>query len=96
MNYRNIDNDYRLYNHVGRFYRNELTKTQLVWILKEANYSDREINNALNDYFEIHIRSNNIAYYLIVASSFIILGLYFLHKVLLWSTKKMPTEPKAF
>lgn len=48
MDYRNIDEDAKLLHHIKRYYNEEINETQLRYILNDANYSEREIDNALN------------------------------------------------
>ena len=36
----------------------QLTKEQVHWVLKDEGYSEREIDNAISDYYSIHIRSD--------------------------------------
>jgi len=66
MEYRNIDNDYNLYHHTKRFYKKELTEVQLRWILKDQNYSPKEISSAIEDYYLIHVRSSKLVIVMIV------------------------------
>jgi hypothetical protein len=79
MEYRNIDNDYKLYHHVKRFYNKELTEIQLKWILKDQNYSDKEISSAISDYYLIHIRSSKFVLILTTFSLLILPLLYILY-----------------
>lgn len=59
MSYRNIDEDIRLLTMSKRYWtENQLTEEQVYWILAGEGYSDTEIKNALNDYYNIHVRSN--------------------------------------
>lgn len=83
MEYRNIDNDYKLYHHTTRFYNKELSKIQLIWILKDANYSESEINQAINDYYEIHIRTTKLINYFILGCISILLLVLLMQKVML-------------
>ena len=36
----------------------QLSKEQVHWVLKGEGYSEKEIENAISDYYYIHIRSN--------------------------------------
>tara|TARA_B100001769_G_scaffold225860_1_gene187071 strand:- start:176 stop:454 length:279 start_codon:yes stop_codon:yes gene_type:complete len=58
--YRNIDQDERLLIMVRRYWDEEdqLTEEQLHWVLKDEGYSETEINQAISDYWIIHIRSD--------------------------------------
>ena len=60
MGYRNIDEDERLFIMARRYWDQEdqLTEQQLHWVLKNEGYSTTEINQAISDYYIIHIRSN--------------------------------------
>ncbi len=63
--YRNIDEDERLLVMARRYWDKEdqLTEEQLHWVLKNEGYSKDEIDNAISDYFAIHIRSNILFHY---------------------------------
>lgn len=66
VEYRNIDNDYVLFKTVKRYYEGEsLTQDQLLWILNSDGYSKEEVDRALYDYYLIHIRTTNIANYIL-------------------------------
>ena len=57
--YRNIDEDARLLNMAKRYWsEDQLSKEQVHWVLKGEGYSEREIDNAISDYYAIHLRSN--------------------------------------
>ena len=60
MTYRNIDEDERLLIMARRYWDQEdqLTEQQLHWVLNNEGYSKTEINQAISDYYIIHIRSN--------------------------------------
>ena len=59
MSYRNIDEDIRLLTMAKRYWTEEqLTKEQVHWVLKSEGYSEREIDNAISDYYSIHMRSD--------------------------------------
>ncbi len=64
MEYRNIDNDFRLYKLIKRYYEDKsLTKNQLFWLLTNEGYSQAEIDKAVYDYYLIHVRTDTITYY---------------------------------
>jgi len=59
MSYRNIDEDIRLLTMAKRYWTEEqLTKEQVHWVLRGEGYSEREIDNAISDYYSIHMRSD--------------------------------------
>ena len=59
MSYRNIDEDIRLLTMAKRYWTEEqLTKEQGHWVLRGEGYSEREIDNAISDYYSIHMRSD--------------------------------------
>ena len=63
--YRNIDVDERLLIMARRYWDEEdqLTEEQLLWVLKNEGYSKDEIDNAISDYWSIHIQSNILLHY---------------------------------
>ena len=63
--YRNIDEDERLLTMARRYWDEEdqLTETQLYWVLKNEGYSTKEIDNAISDYWSIHLQSNILLHY---------------------------------
>jgi hypothetical protein len=65
--YRNIDDDKRLLIMVRRYWDEEdqLSEKQLYWVLKNEGYSKKEIENAISDYWAIHIRSNILLHHFI-------------------------------
>lgn len=66
MIYRNIDEDLRLLTMAKRYWtEDQLSKEQVHWILGNEGYSEREINNAISDYYNIYIRSDIMVYYFI-------------------------------
>lgn len=71
MDYRNIDEDAKLLHHIKRYYNEEINETQLRYILNDANYSEREIDNALNDYMLVHIKPIVYINYLLLISIFL-------------------------
>ena len=58
--YRNIDVDERLLNMARRYWDSEdpITEEQVHWVLRDEGYSKCEIDNAISDYWDIHLRSN--------------------------------------
>jgi hypothetical protein len=72
MEYRNIDEDAKLLHHIKRYYNEEINETQLRYILNDANYSEREIDRALNDYMLVHIKPMVYINYMIMLSIFAI------------------------
>lgn len=66
MSYRNIDEDLRLLTMAKRYWSEEqLTKEQLYWVLGNEGYSEKEINSAIDDYYQIHLRSNILLHHFI-------------------------------
>ena len=65
--YRNIDEDERLLIMVRRYWDQEdqLSEKQLYWVLENEGYSKKEIENAVSDYWTIHIRSNILLHHFI-------------------------------
>ena len=64
--YRNIDEDIRLLTMARRYWtEDQLTKEQVHWVLKGEGYSEREIDNAISDYYSIHMRSNILLHHFI-------------------------------
>lgn len=64
--YRNIDEDIRLLNMARRYWaEKQLSKEQVHWVLKGEGYSEKEIENAISDYYYIHIRSNILLHHFI-------------------------------
>lgn len=61
MSYRNIDEDIRLLTMAKRYW----VKEQVHWVLKGEGYSEKEIDNAISDYYSIHIRSNIMLHHFI-------------------------------
>ena len=52
--------DERLLNMAARYWDKDdpLTEEQVHWVLKDEGYSKDEIDNAISDYWDIHLRSN--------------------------------------
>ena len=63
--YRNIDVDERLLHMARRYWDAEdsITEEQLHWVLRDEGYSKDEIDNAISDYWSIHIRSSILLHY---------------------------------
>lgn len=83
MSYRNIDEDIRLLTMAKRYWTEEqLTKDQIHWVLKNEGYSEREIDNAISDYYSIHMRSDIMLHWyiaplvLLVVMTALIIQLY--------------------
>ena len=57
--------DERLLNMARRYWDAEdlITEEQVHWVLRDEGYSKDEIDNAISDYFAIHIRSNILLHY---------------------------------
>lgn len=59
MEYRNIDNDLKLYKFAKRYHEEDnLTIEQIKWVLGSEGYSEKEVNRAIEDYFLIYVRTN--------------------------------------
>ena len=64
--YRNIDDDARLLNMAKRYCsEDQLTKEQVHWVLKSEGYSEKEIENAISDYYNVYLRSNILLHHFI-------------------------------
>ena len=64
--YRNIDDDARLLSMAKRYWsEDQLTKEQVHWVLKSEGYSEREIENAISDYYNVYLRSNILLHHFI-------------------------------
>lgn len=56
MEYRNIDQDIHLLKGVRRYWNDDqISKEQLYWILEDKGYSEKEIDNAITDYYYVYI-----------------------------------------
>jgi len=60
VEYRNIDTDYILYKIIKRYYSREINLDQVYWTLESENYSKKEIDCAVYDYYLVYIRTNQI------------------------------------
>jgi hypothetical protein len=59
MEYRNIDQDINLLKGVRRYWgEDQISKEQLYWILEDKGYSEKEIENAITDYYYVYIWTN--------------------------------------
>jgi hypothetical protein len=82
--YRNIDDDARLLNMAKRYWsEDQLTKEQVHWVLKSEGYSEKEINNAISDYYSIYIRSDILLHHFIAPVLLLFVMVYLVIKV--WS-----------
>ena len=82
MGYRNIDEDIRLLTMAKRYWTEEqLTKEQVHWVLKSEGYSEREIDNAISDYYSIHIRSDIMLHHYIAPIVLVIVMIVLILKV---------------
>ena len=81
--YRNIDVDERLLNMARRYWDAEdpITEEQVHWVLKDEGYSKDEIDNAISDYFAIHIRSNILLHYWIAPIVLLIIMLVLVYQL---------------
>ena len=85
--YRNIDEDERLLTMARRYWdeEDELTEQQLYWVLNNEGYSKTEIDQAVSDYWIIHIRSDILFHHWIapVILAIIMIGLVvYLHSLI--------------
>ena len=62
----------------------QLTEKQLYWVLTNEGYSRREIENAISDYWSIHIRSNILLHYWVAPIILTILMVVLVIYVLNW------------
>jgi len=80
--YRNIDDDARLLNMAKRYWsEDQLTKEQVYWVLKSEGYSEREIDNAISDYYAVHLRSNIMLHHFIAPVVLVIVMIVLILKV---------------
>lgn len=81
--YRNIDQDERLLVMARRYWDEEdqLTEEQIHWVLNNEGYSKDEIDNAISDYFAIHIRSNILLHYWIAPIVLLIIMLVLVYQL---------------
>ena len=80
--YRNIDEDARLLSMAKRYWsEDQLTKEQVYWVLKSEGYSEREIDNAISDYYAIHLRSDIMLHHFIAPVVLVIVMIVLVIKV---------------
>jgi len=80
--YRNIDGDARLLNMAKRYWsEDQLTKEQVYWVLKSEGYSEREIDNAISDYYAIHLRSDIMLHHFIAPVVLVIVMIILVIKI---------------
>ena len=86
--YRNIDQDERLLIMARRYWDKEdqLTEEQLHWILKDEGYSETEIDQAISDYWIVHIRSDILLHHWIapIVLVVVMIGLICYVQSLIW------------
>ena len=73
--YRNIDVDERLLNMARRYWdvEDSITEEQVQWVLRDEGYSKDEIDNAISDYWAIHVRSSILLHYWIAPVVLVVL-----------------------
>ena len=80
--------DERLLNMARRYWDEEdsITEEQVHWVLRDEGYSKDEIDNAISDYFAIHIRSNILLHYWIapIVLTIVMIGLVIYVQQLIW------------
>ena len=74
---------------MARIYWDEedsITEEQVHWVLRDEGYSKDEIDNAISDYFAIHIRSNILLHYWIapIVLTIVMIGLVIYVQQLIW------------
>lgn len=81
--YRNIDQDERLLIMARRYWDEEdqLTEEQIHWVLNNEGYSKDEIDNAISDYWSIHIRSNILLHHWIAPIVLLIVMLVLVYQL---------------
>ena len=85
--YRNIDEDARLLSMAKRYWsEDQLTKEQVHWVLKSEGYSEKEIENAISDYYNVYLRSNILLHHFIAPVLLLFVMVYLVIKV--WSLLK--------
>ena len=86
--YRNIDVDERLLNMAARYWDKDdpLTEEQVHWVLRDEGYSKNEIDNAISDYWDIHLRSNILLHHWIapIVLTIVMIGLVIYVQNLIW------------
>ena len=80
--------DERLLIMARRYWDKEdsITEEQVHWVLRDEGYSKDEIDNAISDYFAIHIRSNILLHYWIapIVLTIVMIGLVIYVQQLIW------------
>jgi hypothetical protein len=71
--YRNIDTDIELLNAAKLYWTQNLSKQDVYDILANKCYSQWEADKAIDDYYYVHIWSQNLTYYLINTISIILI-----------------------
>lgn len=81
--YRSIDTDERLLIMARRYWDedDQLTDKQIHWVLGNEGYSEREIDNAISDYWAIHIRSSILLHYWIAPAILVLVMVYLVYYV---------------
>ena len=86
--YRNIDEDERLLVMAKRYWdeQDQLTEEQLRWVLKNEGYSNDEIDNAISDYWAVHIRSDILLHHWIapIVLTLVMISLIYYVQKLIW------------
>ena len=86
--YRNIDVDERLLIMARRYWDKEdsITEEQVHWVLRDEGYSKDEIDNAISDYWDIHLRSNILLHHWIapIVLTIVMIGLVIYVQNLIW------------
>ena len=80
--------DERLLNMARRYWDAEdpITEEQVDWVLRDEGYSKDEIDSAISDYWDIHIRSNILLHYWIapIVLTIVMIGLIYYVQNLIW------------
>ncbi len=80
--------DERLLNMARRYWDEEdsITKEQVHWVLRDEGYSKDEIDNAISDYWDIHLRSNILLHHWIapIVLTIVMIGLVIYVQNLIW------------
>ena len=80
--------DERLLNMDRRYWDAEdpITEEQVHWVLRDEGYSKDEIDSAISDYWDIHIRSNILLHYWIapIVLTIVMIGLIYYVQNLIW------------
>ena len=69
--YRNIDTDIELLNAAKLYWTQNLSKQEVYDMLANKCYSKWEADKAIDDYYYIHVWSQNLIYYLVNIMSII-------------------------